>query len=66
VLDIEAGAHFTVAIVMNVSGDGCTLDGLKTGHKCVVINPDNGLTEQVLTSPPLLVLSGHAASLTPY
>ena len=51
-LDIEAGAHFTVAIVMNVSGDGCTLDGLKTGHKCVVINPDNGLTEQVLTSPP--------------
>jgi hypothetical protein len=65
VLDIEAGAHFTVAIVMNVSGDGCTLDGLKTGHKCVVINPDNGLTEQDWDIPRNIDVRSAPATVRP-
>lgn len=46
VLDIAAGAHFSLAIVINISGSGCTEDGGVTGHACVRQNVKNGLTEQ--------------------
>ncbi|KAJ1483948.1 regulator of chromosome condensation 1/beta-lactamase-inhibitor protein II [Baffinella frigidus] len=46
VLDIEAGAHFSIALVMNITGLGCTADGQQTNNKCVKVNPDNGLMEQ--------------------
>ena len=43
-LDIAAGAHFSLAVVVNVSGPGCTEDGLQTGVACVRQNVRNGLT----------------------
>lgn len=46
VLDIAAGAHFSLAIVTNISGVGCTGDGLKTGHKCVTQDTWNGIITQ--------------------
>ena len=46
VLDIAAGAHFSLAVVVNISGVGCTEDGRKTGHKCVTQESWNGITTQ--------------------
>ena len=54
-LDIAAGAHFSLAVVMNISGPGCTEDGLQTGVACVRQNVRNGLTEQVLHLPCVCV-----------
>lgn len=60
VLDIAAGAHFSVAVVMNISGEGCTEDGVVTGHKCVRMNAKNGLIEQDWDIPRNVdVLSDH-------
>jgi hypothetical protein len=46
VLDIAAGAHFSLAIVMNISGPSCTERGEASGYACVRQNVKNGLTEQ--------------------
>ena len=46
VLDIAAGAHFSLAIVINISGVGCTESGAVSGIACVRQNVKNGLTEQ--------------------
>ena len=45
-LDIAAGAHFSLAIIMNISGPGCTALGFQTGIACVRQNVKTGLVEQ--------------------
>ena len=46
VLDIAAGAHFSLAVVVNISGPGCSDSGQETGHRCVKQDWFNGMVLQ--------------------
>eukprot|EP00282_Hemiselmis_andersenii_P032523 CAMPEP_0169463874 /NCGR_PEP_ID=MMETSP1042-20121227/20348_1 /TAXON_ID=464988 /ORGANISM="Hemiselmis andersenii, Strain CCMP1180" /LENGTH=1709 /DNA_ID=CAMNT_0009576651 /DNA_START=1 /DNA_END=5130 /DNA_ORIENTATION=+ len=60
VLDIAAGSHFSVAIVVNVTGEGCTLEGEQSGHRCVTQDMHNGITTQEWDIPRNVdILSDH-------
>uniref|UniRef100_A0A7S4PFN2 RCC1-like domain-containing protein n=1 Tax=Guillardia theta TaxID=55529 RepID=A0A7S4PFN2_GUITH len=45
-LDVAAGSHFNIAIIVNVTGEGCTGDGVRSGYQCFSQDPVNGLVLQ--------------------